>query len=85
MQPFTEVYIIYKTINKVNRKFYIGVHKCKSIEEFDGYLGSGALIKKAVAKYGKHNFERQVLHVCENYEEAYRKEKERVLVSFSFC
>jgi group I intron endonuclease len=81
MLPKNEVYIVYKTINKVNSKFYIGVHKCKSIEKFDGYFGSGTLVKRAVAKYGKHNFERKILHICKNYEEAYCKEKELVTVN----
>lgn len=80
MSPTKEVYIVYKTVNKVNSKFYIGVHKCKSIEKFDGYFGSGTLVKRAIAKYGKHNFDRETLHICENYEEAYRKEKELVTV-----
>ena len=43
-------YIVYKTINKINKKFYIGVHKTENPNIFDGYLGCGIFdkdIKKA--------------------------------------
>jgi hypothetical protein len=33
-------YIVYKTINLINNKIYIGVHKQSGLD-FDGYLGSG--------------------------------------------
>lgn len=48
-------YIIYKTTNLVNGKFYVGQHYQKS-SEFDGYLGSGIKILNAIKKYGKENF-----------------------------
>ena len=33
-------YILYITINTINGKFYIGVHKTNP-EVFDGYIGNG--------------------------------------------
>ena len=49
-------YIVYKTINLVNNKFYIGKHR-QTIDphQFDGYYGSGTQIQRAIKKYGKHN------------------------------
>jgi len=54
---------IYKTTNKINGKSYIGM--CSSEKRFDTYLGSGKLLKQAITKYGKENFEREVLTECD--------------------
>jgi len=67
-------YIIYKTTNKINKKYYIGVHKQEGID-FDGYLGSGKVLKNSVQKYGKENFIRETLYCFDNKECAYLKEK----------
>lgn len=70
-------YIVYKTINKVNNREYIGVHKQKG-SDFDGYLGSGNLISRAIDKHGKENFVRETLFSYDNSQEAYSKERELV-------
>lgn len=61
------MFYIYKTTNKVNGKYYIGKHK-GFIE--DSYLGSGILIRQAIEKYGKNNFEKEELVFCRTEEEA---------------
>ncbi len=50
-------FIIYKTINLINQKFYIGKHaqSCDPYQ-FDGYLGSGKRLNLAIRKYGRANF-----------------------------
>jgi group I intron endonuclease len=49
---------IYLIKNKINQKIYIGqTAMCKK-----GYFGSGTLIKLAIKKYGKINFEKKILH-----------------------
>lgn len=68
------IYIVYRTINLTNGKFYIGVHKSIN-EEFDGYYGSGHLIKRALKKYGKDCFKRNDLFVYKNPKEAFKEEK----------
>lgn len=45
---------VYRTTNLVNGKIYIGQHRGKAIDK--QYLGSGLLLNKSVAKYGKQNF-----------------------------
>jgi len=69
-------YIVYETVNKVNGKRYIGVHKCADYD--DGYLGSGTAFKSALAKYGKANFYRVVLDTFDNADDALQLERELV-------
>lgn len=65
-------YNIYKTTNLVNRKFYWGVHD--SIDENNGYLGSGTVLRKAIKKYGKENFRRVTKLLYDTAKEAYEDE-----------
>lgn len=69
-------YTVYKTTNVTNGKFYIGVHKTDNVN--DDYLGSGKVLKRAISKYGIHNFSKEILFIFENAEDAYLKEKELV-------
>lgn len=49
--------IIYKTINLINNKIYIG----QSNKNSKYYLGSGKLLKRAILKYGKINFKKEII------------------------
>jgi len=51
---------IYKITNNINGKSYIGL-KSKAVEESENYYGSGTLINKAIDKYGKENFTKEIL------------------------
>ena len=66
---------VYKITNKINGKFYIGVHKTKDFNSSD-YMGSGPHIKNAIKKYGKESFIRESLFIFESKELAYNKERE---------
>ena len=70
-------HIVYKTTNTVNGKFYIGKHKCSSLE-FDGYLGSGSVLKAAIKKYGEESFSRETLAVFESANKAAESERNYV-------
>lgn len=87
-------YIVYQTINLVNNKIYVGVHKT-DITIFDGYIGNGVNInwpssymnpkypfQFAVKKYGTANFRRTTLFVFDDEESAYIKERE--IVNYDF-
>ena len=65
-------FIIYETTNKVNGKKYRGAHVTSSLD--DGYIGSGKLLKKAIAKYGFDSFERSILQECSSVEEMFKAE-----------
>lgn len=68
-------HIVYRTTNKLNGKFYIGVHK----EVIKGnYLGSGIAINNAIKKYGKNNFIRETLFEFDNSKDAFEKEFELI-------
>jgi group I intron endonuclease len=58
-------YYIYLTTNLIDGKQYIGQHHG---EIDDSYIGSGSLLKKAVSKYGKENFKKEILEICQDYE-----------------
>lgn len=66
------VYTVYKTTNIVNGKYYIGVHKTNNID--DSYIGSGKILNRAIKKYGRDNFRKDVLEVFENRAAAFELE-----------
>lgn len=67
-----KIYFIYLTTNLINGKKYIGKH-----HGFldDNYLGSGKLLQRAIAKYGKENFQREIIDISQSEEENAEKEK----------
>lgn len=65
---------IYKTTNLLNYRFYIGQHKSAIFDK--NYFGSGKIIKKAIKKYGKENFEIEIVAECEDKLTLDEKEKE---------
>lgn len=69
-------HILYKTVNKINGKYYIGRHSTKRLN--DGYLGSGTLLKKALKRYGRENFIFEILETFDSYELLIEAEKRLV-------
>ena len=65
-------YTVYKITNSVNGKIYVGLHVTKDLD--DDYLGSGKQIQAAVKKYGRENFKREYIQICETPEEMYALE-----------
>jgi len=73
-------HIIYQTVNLVNDKIYIGAHSTD--DPNDDYYGSGTNITRAIEKYGKHSFRKDILYIFETPEEMFLKEKEIVTLDF---
>jgi hypothetical protein len=79
-------YTIYKIINTINNKYYIGKHQTKKLD--DGYMGSGKYIKRAILTHGIQNFTKEILYIFDNEEEMNEKEKELVVIceqSYNLC
>jgi hypothetical protein len=73
------LFTVYKITNKLNNKFYIGMHQTTNIN--DGYMGSGKRLHAAYKKYGIENFEKEILHIFDNEQDMKNKEKELVVIS----
>lgn len=69
-------YLIYKTTNQLNGKYYVGAHRTKN--KNDSYLGSGVALKRAIEKYGRENFKREILEECESEDIMFKRESEIV-------
>lgn len=74
------LFFLYKTTNIINGKFYIGVHQTTNIN--DGYLGSGLNLRRAIKKYGRDNFHKEILEFFDSPEEMFQKEREIVNEDF---
>jgi group I intron endonuclease len=71
--------IIYKTVNKINGKIYVG----KDSHNNPNYLGSGKYIMRAIKKYSKENFVKETIDLAESIEEL--NEKEKYWIKFYNC
>lgn len=58
---------IYKITNLITGHYYIGAHSASDL--FDGYMGSGVFIKKAIRHYGINNFEKVIIKNCKSVKE----------------
>lgn len=56
---------IYKTTCLINGKIYIG----QTVKDDPKYLGSGFKIMKAIKKYGRENFIKEIIQTCESPEQ----------------
>lgn len=63
------MYQVYSIKNKINGKYYIGVHKGDIFE--NNYYGSGIAINSAIEKYGKENLDRSIISTVESKKLAY--------------
>ena len=77
---------IYKITNKLNGKFYIGMHSTDNLD--DGYFGSGKIINYSVNKHGIENHRVEILEFLDSREELKKREAEIVneeLLSDPLC
>lgn len=57
------------TFNKINYMCYIGKCEYHRKNNWKSYLGSGVYLKKAIKKYGSHNFDRVILKEASSKDE----------------
>ena len=72
----------YMVTNKINGKVYVGSHSWKGEGIDPSYYGSGTAITRAVKKYGKENFQVEVLYYYDTVEEC-RADEERILTEYN--
>lgn len=63
------VHYVYLVENLVNGKIYIGKHSTEDVD--DGYMGSGLLLTRAIAKYGVESFRKRTVAFFDTSEEAF--------------
>lgn len=69
---------IYRITNKLNGKFYIGMHSTDNLN--DGYFGSGTYLWRSINKYGKENHDMEILEHYFSREDLVDREKELVTI-----
>lgn len=74
MKKFNFVYV---TTNLINGRHYVGEHSTDILE--DDYLGSGYNLFKAISKYSKKNFKREILEFCQSKEEAFNLQEKYII------
>lgn len=72
----TTYHYFYKITNLKNNKYYYGVHSTRNLE--DNYMGSGAIIRKIINKYGTEFLHKDILKFFKSAEEMFNYEKEFV-------
>jgi hypothetical protein len=79
-------HFIYKTECKTTGKFYIGMHSTDNLN--DGYIGSGKILRRSIAKHGREDHVLSILLFCNNRTELKFQEKMIVnedLLKDEFC
>lgn len=69
-----QYHFIYKTTNKLNGKYYFGMHSTDSLT--DGYLGSGVYLRNSIRKHGRNNHTMEIIEFCGSREELAARERE---------
>lgn len=76
LNKLKKYHFLYKTINLLNQKFYIGIHSTSNLK--DGYLGSGTKLRRSIRKYVKENFKLEILEFYDSRELLIKREQELV-------
>lgn len=73
---------VYKITNLVNNKIYVGARTTDTNPEDDTYMGSSHILNKAIRKYGRENFKKEVLEIFTDKKDAFKREQEIVNKEF---
>ena len=86
MRKQKKYHYIYKTVNVINDKYYIGMHSTDNLG--DGYIGSGKRLWNSINYHGKDNHVCEILEYCKDRKELVKREEEIVneqLLSEDLC
>ena len=72
---------VYEITNLINGKKYIGKRSCNCPIEEDKYMGSGTSLKRAFKKYGKANFNKRIIAICDTVDDAYKLEEKYITLA----
>ena len=70
-EPYGFIYI---TTNMVNGKRYLGQKRFELGKDWYSYLGSGKYLKRAIKKYRRENFSRNIVCFCYSEDELNKSE-----------
>ncbi len=80
-------HFLYKTTNLINSKYYYGMHSTYKLD--DGYLGSGKMLRYSIRKYGKENFNIEIIEFFPSREDLVNAEMnlitEEMVVDNKLC
>jgi len=71
---------VYVTTNLINGKKYVGKCIYERQNNWETYLGSGTYLKRAIKKYGKDNFSKEILEEANSSEELNLLEEKYILM-----
>ncbi len=69
-------HFIYRTTHIPTGQFYVGMHSTNNMD--DGYIGSGTWIQRSMKKYGRDQFHREIIEMCESRLVLWKRETEIV-------
>jgi group I intron endonuclease len=77
-------YYVYITTNLVSNKQYVGEHSTNNLN--DGYMGGGRpLFERAIKKYGKRNFIKEILEFFNTKEAAFNAQEKYIKLYNTLC
>lgn len=70
---------VYRVTNEINQKTYVGQRRLSRDTAWDDYYGSGDLVIKAIAKYGRSNFKKELVAYAKTQDELDRLETNAIV------
>ncbi len=67
---------LYKITNIITNKYYIGMHTTNNLG--DDYFGSGKILKRSVAKYGREAHKKRIIQKVDSRQELITLEKQTI-------